>query len=304
MTPIDDVVLNFDPTSRLILNVILGVVMFGVALNLTPADFMRLFRTPRALAIGFFSQFVFLPAATLLLVLVAGPVPSIALGLFLVAACPGGNISNFIVHWAGGNTALSVSLTASATLFAIVMTPFNIGFWSSFYEPAAALSREIAVAPLQMVGTVAMLLLLPLAAGMLVRAKAPALAARLQRPMQLASLAIFALFILGAFAANFGHFLDYIGVIFVIVLFHNAIAIAGGYGIAWLGRLDEPDRRAVSVETGIQNSGLGLVLILNFFDGLGGMAIVAAWWGVWHLIAGMALATWFRRRDAKPAFAV
>lgn len=221
-----------------------------------------------------------------------------ALGLILVAACPGGNISNFIVHRAGGNTALSVSLTAAATIFAIVMTPFNLAFWGDLYPPAASLVRETSVSPLQMAGTVAILLLLPLALGMVVNARFPKLTERMRGPMRILSLAIFAVFVLAALAANWRYFLDYVGVVAGIVFLHNGLALAGGYFLAAAGGLNEADRRAVSIETGIQNSGLGLVLIFNFFNGLGGMAIVAAWWGVWHILSGLLLAAWFRRRDA------
>ncbi len=303
MASIDQVTLNFSPAGLTALNVVLGIVMFGVALDLKVSDFARLLRTPRAFFLGFLSQFFLLPALTFVLVLVTRPSPSMALGLILVAACPGGNISNFITHRAGGNTALSVSLTGAATICAIVMTPFNLAFWGDLYAPAAPLVRETSVSPLEMAGTVAVLLLLPLAIGMAVNARLPVLAERMRGPMRVLSLLIFAGFVLAALAANWRYFIDYVGAVAGIVFLHNALALAGGYGLAAAGGLDEGDRRAVAIETGIQNSGLGLVLIFNFFHGLGGMAIIAAWWGVWHILSGMALAAWFRRRDARDAVA-
>ncbi len=296
MTPLDDVTLNFSPGSLLLLNIILGIVMFGVALDLKVEDFRRLLRAPVAFLAGFGSQFIFLPAATFLLVILIKPPASVALGMMMVAACPGGNISNFFTHRAGGSTALSVSLTAVATMAAVIMTPFNLAFWGSFYEPSAALVRETSVDPLQMAMTVAILLLIPLALGMAVNAKYEKLAERLRRPMRLISMLIFAAFVVGALAANWQHFIDYVGVVFVLVLIHNAIALTGGYGIAYVSGLSERDRRAISIETGIQNSGLGLILIFNFFDGLGGMAIVAAWWGVWHILSGFAIAAFYKSR--------
>ena len=293
--------LNFSPTSLAILNGVLAIVMFGVALDLTPGDFRRLLETPRALLLGFFSQFIFLPAATFLLVLALRPQPGMALGMILVAACPGGNISNFITHRAGGNTALSVSLTAVATVCATIMTPFNLAFWGSLYAPAAPLLTETSVSPFAMAWTVAILLVFPLLLGMALNARHQAVAVRIRKPMRILSMLIFAAFIAGALAANWQHFLDYVSLVAGMVLLHNAIALGGGYGIGWLGGLDEYDRRAVSIETGIQNSGLGLILIFNFFGGLGGMAIVAAWWGVWHILSGFALAAWFNRRPARAA---
>ena len=99
-----------------------------------------------------------------------------------------------------------------------------------------------------------------------------------------------------ALSANWQHFLDFVGLVVFGVLIHNALALSLGY---WSGRclgLEMRDVRAVSIEVGIQNSALGLILIFNFFDGLGGMAIVAAWWGIWHIIAGLSLALFWSRR--------
>jgi len=126
---IDDVALNFSPNSLLLLNGILAVVMFSVAIDLMPDDFRRLLRAPKPVLVGLFSQFVVLPVLTFFLILATTPQASIALGLILVAACPGGNISNFITQRAGGNAALSVSMTAIATVAAIFLTPLNIALW-------------------------------------------------------------------------------------------------------------------------------------------------------------------------------
>jgi len=294
--PLDAVTLNFNPAGLALLNAVLAVVMFGVALDLKVEDFSRLLDTPRAFLLGFLSQFLFLPAATFLLVLTLRPEPSIALGMILVAACPGGNISNFLTHRAYGNTALSVSLTAVSTVAAIVMTPFSLAFWGGLYPPAASLIRETSVSALDMAFTVGVLLVVPLALGMVLNARLPRLAEKMRGPMRILALVVFAGFIAGALAANWAHFVAYVGAVFLLVLLHNGIALAGGYAIAAAGCLSEPDRRCVAIETGIQNSGLGLVLVFNFFGGLGGMAIVAAWWGVWHIVSGFALAEFFRRR--------
>ena len=138
MTPhIDEAALNFSPETLLLLNAILGIVMFGVALSLKLDDFAALARAPRKVLTGLVAQFLYLPAATFLLVLAVEPPPSIAMGLMLVAACPGGNVSNFYCYRAGGNTALSVTLTAIASLLAVLATPVNLAFWASLYEPSA-----------------------------------------------------------------------------------------------------------------------------------------------------------------------
>lgn len=298
MDGIDGVVLNFSPGSLMLLNAILAVVMFSIALDLSPAQFRALARAPRPVIAGFLSQFLALPAATYLLVLALEPRPSIALGLMLVAACPGGNISNFLTHRAGGNTALSVSLTALATLGAVVLTPLNIALWGGLYAPTRAILQATAIDPVQVLVTVVVLLAVPLALGMMLNARNPGVAARIRRPLQTLSMVIFVAFIVAALAANWGYFLDLAGLVAGLVIAHNALALALGFGVATLFSLTPADRRAITIETGIQNSGLGLILIFAFFGGLGGMAVVAAFWGMWHAISGLALALVWGRRPA------
>jgi BASS family bile acid:Na+ symporter len=107
---------------------------------------------------------------------------------------------------------------------------------------------------------------------------------------------VFGAFVVGALAANWQHFLDHVGRVVLVVFLMNGLGLLVGY---WIGRvvgLPERDSRATSLEVGIQNSGFGLVLVFNFFEGIGGMAIVAAWWGIWHIVSGLALAGWWRRR--------
>lgn len=298
MTDIDTILLNFSPSSLMLLNAILAIVMFGIALDLRFSDFSRLARAPKALIAGLISQFVLLPVLTYLLVLATQPRASIALGLTLVAACPGGNISNFITHRAGGNSALSVSMTAFATVGAILLTPVNIAFWGSLYGPSRAILHATRIDPMQVAITVGLMLALPLIVGVTLNSRAPAVAARIRRPMQNLSMLIFIAFIVLALAANWSFFLDYAHHVALLVILHNGLALLGGNLTARLWGLSAFDRRAVTIETGIQNSGLGLVLIFSFFGGLGGMAVVAAFWGIWHAISGLALARIMSRTEA------
>ncbi len=295
MTDIDLVRLNFNPQTLLLLNFVLGFVMFGVSLELKAEDFTEALRTPRALVIGLLGHHLLFPALTFVLVLLLEPRPSIALGMILVSSCPAGNISNFLTHYAKGNTALSVSISTLSTLAAIVMTPLNIAFWGALYEPAQPLLRSVAVNPLEMLLHVFLLLGLPLAAGLFVSRRWPRFTARAQMPMKYFSLIFFLLFVLAALAANWQYFLLYVGMVVGVVLVHNASALLMGYGLAWGVKLPERDRRAVAIECGIQNSGLGLILIFNFFDGLGGMAVITAWWGIWHIVAGLTVAGYWSR---------
>lgn len=296
MSDVDLVRLNFSPQTLFALNVVLGLVMFGVSLELRPADFRAALATPKALVIGLLGHHLVFPAITYGLVLAVQPRPSIALGMILVSACPAGNISNFLTHYARGNTALSVSISTLSTLAAIVMTPLNVAFWGGLYAPAQPILRAVAVNPLEMFLHVLMLLGVPLAIGLWVSRRWPRFTARAVKPFKVFSLVFFAGFVIAALAANWQHFLNYVGLVIGVVFLHNALALATGYGLAYATDLPERDRRAVSIECGIQNSGLGLILVFNFYDGLGGMAVVTAWWGIWHLVAGLTLATWWSRK--------
>lgn len=292
---VDQIQLSFSPENLFLLNIILGFIMFGVALELRLADFHRLFQQPKAPLVGMVSQFLFLPAATFALVYMMRPQPSIALGMLLVAACPGGNISNFISLMARGNAALSVTLTAVATVLAMFMTPLNFAFWGSLYPPASQILREIHLDFVDMFITISLIMGLPLVLGMTTAHYLPKWTARMLRPIKVLSILFFIGFVVVALGSNFHYFSEYIHYIVFIVLAHNAIAFLGGYGLARLAQLDNPNTRAITIETGIQNSGLALVIIFGFFNGLGGMAIIAAWWGIWHIIAGLSLAAVWAR---------
>lgn len=287
---IDEVMLNFSPTSLQILNAVLAVVMFSIAIDMKPADFRKLAHSPKSLITGLVSQFVVLPVVTFCMILVTNPQPSIALGLILVAACPGGNISNFITHRAGGNAALSVSMTAFSTVGSIILTPLNIALWGSLYPPTRAVLRETSIDPLSVVITVGVMLVLPLCLGVLLNMRRPDITAHLRTPLQYLSMGIFVGFVVLALSANWSLFLQFAGAVAGLVILHNSLALGAGLATATVARLPAFDRRAIMIETGIQNSGLGLVLIFGFFGGLGGMAVVAAFWGIWHAISGIALA--------------
>lgn len=287
---IDNVHINFDSGTLWTLNVSLALVMFGIALEISVKDFKQLWQKPKIVLTGVFSQFILLPIVTFLLVWIANPLPSIALGMFMVAACPGGNISNFITHLAKGNAALSVTLTAIATLLAIFMTPVNLQFWGELYPPTASILQEVAIAPFEMIKLVSLLLGLPLFLGMWVNYINPKLANKLAKFFKIGSLVFFITLIFLALHKNKDIFLDYVFYVFWLVVLHNLVAFLTGFSLAKAMGFSKENIRSITVETGIQNSGLGLLLIFTFFDGLGGMAIVTAFWGIWHLISGLILA--------------
>ncbi len=292
---VDQIRLNFNPQGLFVLNAAIGLMMFGVALDLKLEDFKRIIISPKAPGIGLLAQFVLLPAFTFLLTLVLRPQPSIALGMILVAACPGGNLSNIITYLAKGNVAVSISMTAVSTAAAILMTPFNLALWGGLNPDTAEILRSVSLNPMDVFTTIFLILGIPLILGLALSRVFPHLADKVRKPFKIFSLIFFMVIICGALAANWSIFVKVIGLIMLIVLLHNALALNLGY---WSGRvagLPERDSRAVCIEVGIQNSALGLVLVFNFFGGLGGMAILVAWWGVWHIIAGLTTAFIFTR---------
>lgn len=288
--------LNFSPASLQVLNVCIGIIMFGVALSIKPEHFYQLKYQKKALLTGLASQYLLLPLLTYLLLLALTPSPGIALGMILVAACPGGNVSNFFTLLSRGNVALSVTLTAFSSLLAFVITPANFFFWSSL-AGYKSLLRSFEIDFMDLFVNMILILLLPLVLGMLVNRFFPNVSEKISKPVRTTSILILIGFIVVTLYFNAAAFRDYILLVFWLVVLHNGLALSGGYGLSWLLKNDTKVHRAVAIETGIQNSGLALVLIFTFFNGNGYMALIAAWWGVWHLVSGFIFAYMFQRKS-------
>ena len=288
--------IQFNPESLWLLNLALGFIMFGIALEIKPAHFRLLWESPRAIFAGLFSQFIALQLVTLSIVWVLNPATYIALGMFLVAACPGGNISNFMSHLAGGNSALSVSLTAISSVASVLMTPLVFSTVSLIYLEGTYTTTNLSISFLDMLSVVILILGITLAFGMIVAHFLPERAKILSNGFRLASVSFFALLVLLMIVQNQSAFQATIISLFGLVIVHNLAALTVGFAVALLFRLGVAERRTLSLETGIQNSGLGLLLIFSFFDKNLSMALVAAIWGIWHLISGMSLALFWSKR--------
>jgi BASS family bile acid:Na+ symporter len=303
MQALDQIQLTFSPASLWALNGVMALLMFGIALELSAADFLRVAKHPRAALVGIFSQFIILPAATFLLIQLLRPPPSVALGMILVAACPGGNVSNLIVYMSGGNSALSVGMTAISSTAATILTPLNFAFWASLDAEASTLLTEVAISPWSILLPVVLLLGVPMILGMWTGARFPTLASRVRKPLRSFCGLIFFVFVVFSFYKNIGVLGAEFLPVLLLVVAHNAMALGLGYGAARVMNLSPRDCRTISIEVGIQNSGLALGLIFTVFHGLGGMAIVAVLWGLWHIVAGSALAAFWSRRRLPPAHA-
>jgi len=288
---VDDVVVHFAPGTLTILNVVLGLIMLGIALDTSPKDFRVVLTHPKPFVVAILAQLLVLPAVTFGLTMILPVTPSMALGMILVACCPPGNISQVLTHRSGGNTALSVSMTAVGNLLYIVAMPLSIAFWGSLHPTARHLLHRVAVNPWQMLLEILLIIGLPFALGLLLRARLPRLATRVQPFVRWFGLLALVGFIVGALAGNWAVFLGVIGSVLLVVAIHDAVSLAIGYGTAVLGGLGTRERKAMTFEVGIRNAGLGLGLVFTFFGGLGGMAVVAGWWGVWDIVAGLGVAT-------------
>ena len=308
---LDPIKINFSASGMHAINIILSFIMFGVALGIKPAEFKTLIKQPKSLIFGLISQVIALPLITFLLIIALNNyiTPTVAMGMILVASCPGGNISNFMSSLSKANTELSVGLTATTTLLATITTPFNFAFWGGLYVNFISKHAKHMLQPLeidngQMFETVFILLGVPLVIGIFFSHYFPKITEKLKKPIQMVSIVFFIAMVVLAFANNFDLFLKYIFYIFIIVLVHNLLALATGFSIASIFKLPNADRRTLTIETGIQNSGLGLVLLFNpkIFPpelALGGMLFITAWWGIWHIISGLSLSLYWNKIEPK-----
>jgi len=304
---IDQIQVTLNAGGMNTINIVLAFVMYGVSLGIKPGTFVDVFKKPKSVTLGATCQFVLLPAFTCLLAILISRwiSPMMGLGMILVASCPGGNISNFMSSLAKANVELSVSLTAISTALAVVMTPFNFWLWGNAYLHFAAVHADIPTLTIPLMDvfrTIFILLGIPLAAGILTARYLPKVANFLKKPLQYISIAFFIAMVILSFAGNMDAFLKCIKYIFLIVLVHNLLALTIGYNVAAVFRLPEADKRTLTIETGIQNSGLGLVLLLGTplfanFPPHGGMLVITAWWGIWHIVSGLATAFYFNRKS-------
>ncbi|SDK27262.1 bile acid:sodium symporter family protein [Microbulbifer yueqingensis] len=289
------------PGALLLLNAVLAFMMFGVSLGLRPADFAAVLKRPIAPVTGLVAQFLLLPAITCLATWWFDVSPGLALGMILVSCCPGGTFSN-VMTWIGrANVATSVSMTAVSSLAAVVLTPVNFALYGSLNPATRALLQEIALPAGSMVMLVLLVLALPMVLGMLVGAHLPTFAARSERFFRGSSLLVFLLFVVVSFSKHWETAVQVAGSVLLLVIAHNALAFGIGNLSARAMGLPLADRRAVTMEVGIQNSGLALAVLFTFYPSAGEMLVVAGFWGVWHLVGGLALAgLWnFSGRDAR-----
>ena len=282
--------IHYDASQQWVLSLTLALMVLGLALDVRPRDFLNVAKTPKAPMIGLFAQFLLLPAFTCLLTLILDLPSGIELGMILVAACPGGALSNFITHLSGGNTALSISITAISSAVAVVLLPINFVFWASLNPVANQLLLDINVSAADILASLILVLALPLILGFLIQYYVPKVAQALHGVLKYLSLIALFVFIFIAIYRNQEHFVEHFSMLFFVVLAHNALALSIGYLFSTATKLNSADKKAVTLEVGMQNSSLAIAIVFTQFDGQYAMALISAFWGTWHIVSGLIFA--------------
>jgi BASS family bile acid:Na+ symporter len=299
MGTLDSLRIVLDPLGQAGVALALMLVMFGVALGLRVDDFRILADKPRVFFGGGVAQILLLPLVTFGLIHLIAPPPSIALGMIVVACCPGGSVSNLLTYFSRGEVAVSVALTATSSMLAAFLTPTSTIFWAQSYAPTAELLESLEVSPLLFIGQTTLLLAIPLTAGMIVAARAPAFASKIRKKTTLVGALVLVSTIIYGVIYFFPLLWPAVGLLASITILHNGAAFLTGAAAGWLLSKQSAVRRALTFEVGIQNSGLALIILLSQLKGVGGAAAIAAAWGIWHIIAGGTLAFFFCYVDAK-----
>ncbi|MCZ2099942.1 MAG: bile acid:sodium symporter family protein [Chitinophagales bacterium] len=300
MQGLEQIQINFSDDNIFILNICLGFLMFGIALDMKKSDFGYLLEAPKSLLTGMVSQLILLPIMTIGLIWLIRPEYSLALGMALIASCPGGNVSNYAVHLSKANTALSILLTSISTLACVVTTPLIFKLIQKILPTSTVENYIFDISFADMATVIFQLIIVPLIIGFSLNHYFPKWTEKIKTTVKRLSFIIFIGFVIVAVINNLDNLFNYLHIVFFLVILHNSLALTTGY---WWSKkvigLSVYDSRAISIETGIQNSGLALILIFNFFDGNGGMALIAAWWSIWHLISAGGIALWWRSQENK-----
>ena len=299
MDDINQIPFNFDPRIGMIVGVMVGFLVFAVSLDLTREKLVRVLKRPKAPTIGLVAQFGILPAIAFLVGLYLLEAPSIALGLLLVTCCPGGALSNYLTGVAKGDVATSISMTTVSTLFSIILTPVLFAFWASMNSSTLDVIQNISMDPQQVIMTLLIMLVIPVTAGMLLRAKRPDTANRIRKAVRLIAGIVFAVIVAMIIGSNFKSLALLAQTALFPVLLTFVIAVGLGWGIASVAGLMATERRAVAIEVAFQNVALAIGLGITFFPSLAGIAAVSILWGIVHLTLGTGLALVWSRIKTK-----
>ncbi|WP_306643732.1 bile acid:sodium symporter family protein [Sanyastnella coralliicola] len=288
----NNVQVNFNEDSLIMLNACIAFIMFSVALHLRWENLRYVFSNPRGVIVGLVSQLLFLPILTIFLILIIKPSPAMAAGMLLLCACPGGNVSNFFSLVGRGNIELSITLTTISSFSSVFMTPILFVAMSSMVLNDEQGSFSLPF--MDSLITIGWVILIPAITGMLFARWKPAIADKIKRPLQSISMLILTVFIVIAVKNNWEVFTSVHPSNLLWVILHNGLAFFGAFGLATLLKRPKQDRLTIGLETSTQNTGLGLMIVFNFFDANPIIAVILAFWGTWHMVSGYIFARIFR----------
>lgn len=268
---------------------LLGVVMFGMGLTLSTAEVKEVLRRPKDVLLGVLAQFVIMPLVAYGLAIALRLPPEVAVGVILVGSCPGGTASNVMTYLARGDVALSVAITSVTTLLAPLVTPGLVLLFASQWVP---------VDPLTMFWSIVKVVIIPIVLGLIVKVLFKRQAEASVKALPLVSVVAIVLIVAAVVAGSKEHIATSGLLIFAVVILHNALGLLLGFLAAKLFKFNLSKQKTLSIEVGMQNSGLGAAIAVAHFSPLA--AVPSALFSVWHNISGSLVATLFARMEEKP----
>lgn len=277
--------------TNLLLPLSLGIIMLGLGLSLTLADFTRVVRYPKAAIIGLTIQMLVLTSAAFLIAVVFQLPPELAVGLLLLAAAPGGATANVYSHLAHGDVALNITLTAVNSALSLLTLPFIVTFALQYFMA----SDQYVPPPFRKIIEVGLIIVLPVVVGMLVRQFAPRFAAKMEKPIRMFSVLLLALLVMLAVAQSWEVLVKYFAVVGFACLVFNLVSMAVGYAAPLALKLPEKQAIAIAMEIGIHNGTLAIYIALNVLNN-GTMGVPAAIYSLIMFVTAGVFAWWLNRR--------
>lgn len=268
------------------ISLLLGIIMFGMGLTLSLDDFKGIIKAPKSVIIGVVAQYTIMPLLAFGLANLFQLPPEVAVGVILVGCCPGGTASNVMTFLAKGNTALSVSVTAFSTILAPILTPALTLLFASKWLPVSAADMFMSIVQI---------ILIPIVLGIIVRVFFHKQVEKSEKALPLISVIGIVAVAAAVVAVNTNEIATTGLLIFSVVILHNLLGLLIGFLLGVIFRLDFSDQKAISIEVGMQNSGLGSALALAHFAPIA--AVPSALFSVWHNISGPLLATWWGKKS-------
>ncbi len=280
------------PAVTIGLPIAIAVIMVAMGMALTVADFHRVLETPKAVAVGLVCQMILLPVIAFSVAAAFDLEPIFAVGVVLLGACPGGTMSNLIIHLADADRALSVTLTAISNTAVFITLPLllRLGF-STFTDGSETVALPVVQTTVQLIG----LTILPLGIGMVIRHRSPEFAQRMEQPAKRFAGGLMAVLVIGVVAANLELIGEQAAALGPVIVLLNLLAMGTGLALSKLAKLDFRMSATVAVEAGIQNGTLAITVALSILEN-DDLAIVPGLYGAWMLIVGFAFAFYVNRR--------